>query len=68
MWDLLGKTKRAVERNTLPTIRIAWAMMSYSSVGKRLIADLEDWDSTEMEAISKVDLILVTIAVDLLQQ
>ena len=42
--------------------------MSYSSVGKRLIADLEDWDSTEMEAISKVDLILVTIAVDLLQQ
>ena len=43
-------------------------MMSYSSVGKRLIVDLENWDSTEMEAISKVDLILVTIAVDLLQQ
>ena len=43
-------------------------MMSYSPVGKKLIVDLEDWDSTEMEAIGRVDLILVTIAVDLLQQ
>ena len=42
--------------------------MSYSSVGKRLIVDLKNWDSTEIEAISRVDPILVTIAVDLLQQ
>ena len=41
-------------------------MMSCSSVEERLIVDLEDWDSTEMEDIGGVDLILATTAVDLL--
>ena len=43
-------------------------MISYSSVGERLIVDLEDWDSVEMEAIGKVGLVLATTAVDLLRR
>ena len=43
-------------------------MISYSSVGERLIVDLEDWDSTEMEAIGGVDSVLATAAVDLLRR
>ena len=42
-------------------------MMSYSSVGERLIVDPEDWDYAEMEGIGRVDLILATTAVDLLR-
>ena len=43
-------------------------MISCSLVGKRLIVDPEDWDSTEMEAIGGVGLILAIAAVDLLQR
>ena len=43
-------------------------MISYSSVGERLIVDLEDWDSVEMEAIGEVGSILATAAVDLLRR
>ena len=42
-------------------------MISYSSVGERLIVDLEDWDSAEMEAIGEVGSILATTSVDLLR-
>ena len=41
-------------------------MISYSSVGERLIVDPEDWDSAEMEAIDEVGSILATTSVDLL--
>ena len=43
-------------------------MISYSSVGERLIVDLEDCDSTEMEAIGGVGSVLATAAVDLLRR
>ena len=43
-------------------------MISCSSVEERLIVDLEDWDSAEMEAIDGVGSVLATTAVDLLQQ
>ena len=43
-------------------------MISCSSVGERLIVDLEDWDSAEMEAIGGVDSVLATVAVDLLRR
>ena len=43
-------------------------MISYSSVGERLIVDPEDWDSVEMEAIGGVSSVLATAAVDLPQQ
>ena len=42
-------------------------MISYSSVGERLIVDPEDYDSAEMEAIGGVGSVLATTAVDLLQ-
>ena len=35
-------------------------MISYSSVGERLVVDPEDWDSAKMEAISRVGLVLAT--------
>ena len=34
---------------------------------ERLIVDPKDWDSTEMEAIGEVGLILATTAIDLLR-
>ena len=68
VWDLQGRTERLVERDTLPAIRTAWAMISCSSVGERLIVDLEHWDSAEMEAIGGVSSILATAVVDLLRQ
>ena len=43
-------------------------MISYSSVGERLIVDPEDWDSAEMEAIGGVGLVLATTVVDLLRR
>ena len=43
-------------------------MISYSSMGERLIVDLEDWDSAEMEVIGGVGSVLATVAVDLLQR
>ena len=43
-------------------------MISYSSVGERLIVDLEDSDSVEMEAIGEVGSVLATAAVDLLRR
>ena len=67
MWDLPGKTERAVERDALLAIQTAWAMISYSSLEERLIVGLEDWDLAEMEGIGRVDLILATTAVDLLR-
>ena len=42
-------------------------MISYSSVGERLIVDPEDWDSAKMEAIGEVGSILATTSVDLLR-
>ena len=68
VWDLPGRTERAVERDALPTIRIAWAMISCSSVEERLIVDPEDWDSAEMEAIGGVGSVLAIAAVDLLRR
>ena len=43
-------------------------MISYSSVGERLIMEPKDWDLAKMEGISEVGLVLVTIAVDLLRR
>ena len=43
-------------------------MISYSSVGERLIVDPEDWDSGEVEAIGGVGSVLATTAVDLLRR
>ena len=43
-------------------------MISYSSVGERLIVDPEDWDSAEMEVIGVVGLVLATTTVDLLRR
>ena len=43
-------------------------MISYSSVGERLIVDPKDWDSAEVEAIDGVGSVLATVAVDLLQR
>ena len=43
-------------------------MISYSSMGERLIVDLEDYDSAEMEAIGRVGSVLATAAVDLLRR
>ena len=57
-----------MEKDALPAIRITCAMISCSSVGERLIVDLEDWDSAEMEGIDGVGLVLATTAVDLLRQ
>ena len=42
-------------------------MISYSSMGERLIVDLEDYDSAEMEAIGGVGSVLATAVVDLLR-
>ena len=42
-------------------------MISYSSMGERLIVDPEDWDSAEMEAIDRVGSVSATTAVDLLR-
>ena len=64
VWDLPGRTERVVERDALPAIRIAWAMISCRSVGKRLIVDPKDWDLAEMEAIGGVGSILAITAVD----
>ena len=55
-----------MERDTLPAIRTAWAMIFCSSVGEKLIVDPEDWDSAEMEAIGGVGSVFATAAVDLL--
>ena len=41
-WDLLGKTKIAVERDALPAMQIAWTMMSCSLVEERLIVNPGD--------------------------
>ena len=44
-------------------------MMSYSSVGERLIVDPEDWDYAEMEGIGEVGSVLATTTtVDLLRR
>ena len=43
-------------------------MISCSSVGERLIVDLEDSDLVEMEAIGEVGSVLATAAVDLLRR
>ena len=57
-----------MEKDALPAIRTAWAMISCSSVGERLIVDPEDWDSAEMEAIGGVGSVLEIAAVDLLRR
>ena len=41
-------------------------MISFSSMGERLIMDPEDWDSAKMETIGRLGLILAIAAVDLL--
>ena len=56
-----------MEKDALPAIQTALAMISCSSVGKRLIVDSEDWDSAEMEGIGGVGSELATAAVDLLR-
>ena len=40
-------------------------MISYNSVGERLIVDPEDCDSAKMEAIGGLGSVLATAAVDL---
>ena len=68
-WDLPRKTKRAVERDALLAIRIAWAMMSCSLVKERLIyiVDLEDKDLAKTEDIDGLDSVLATTIVYLLR-
>ena len=43
-------------------------MISYSSVGERLIVDPEDWDSAEMEVIGGVDSVLAIASINLLRR
>ena len=43
-------------------------MISYSSIGERLVVDPDDCDSAEMEAIGGVGSVLATAAVDLLRR